>query len=278
MNDRPGKHMNEEAIARGIRELPAAKADAAFRERLRSEFVSGALAEEDGGLVDVSPEPPRHRGVSRWWLLAPLAAATAALVLVALNPGPSLRVLETAGDGYVRLGGTPLLLTDRNRIDDDLAPGAELSLPQNATLDLVADGVVMYEVVGGTRMTVPKTPGRWFGREVAFSVEAGEVRMKTGPGYPGATVRVTTPDGLIVVTGTLLSIQCDDGGTCVCVLEGTARVGVDEADLEPVPPGKRKIMLKDGTVEIIPIKDMHRDGVLQFDSRVGHLLDEKFAR
>jgi hypothetical protein len=211
--------------------------------------------------------------VSRWWFLVPLAAATAALVLMVLNPGPQLRVLETAGDGYVRIGGTPVQLSDRARIDDDLAPGTEISLPKNATLDLIADGVVMYEVAGGTRMTVPETPGRWFGREVAFSIEAGEVRMKTGPGYPGATVRVNTPDGLVVVTGTLLSIQCDDLGTCVCVLEGTAQVGLDDADLEPVPPGQRKIMMKDGTVDIIPVKAMHRDGVLDFDARVGHHMD-----
>ena len=30
-----------------------------------------------------------------------------------------------------------------------------------------------------------------------------------------------------------------------------------------------KIMLRDGTVEIIPVKPMHRDGVLDFDQRLG---------
>jgi len=273
MNDRPKDHMDDESIARGVRDLPPVEADAAFRSRLRSEFVSGTMAADVEPGVDVSPERLRTR--RRWLWLVPVAAAAAAVaVVMALNPGPPLRVLETAGAGYVRLGETPVLLTDRNRINDDLAPGMALSLPPNATLDLVADGVVLYEVVGGTRMTVPGTPGRWFGREVAFTLSAGEVRMKTGPGYPGSTVRVQTPDGLVVVTGTLLSIQCDEGGTCVCVLEGTARVGIDEADLQPVPPGQRKIMLKDGTIEIIPVKPMHRDGVLDFDSRVGHSMAE----
>jgi len=273
MNDRPKDHMDDESIARGIRGLPDVAADTAFRSRLRSEFVSGAMAEDDSGRVDVSPESPRRRGGRRWLWLAPVAAA-AAITLMVMNPGPRLRVLETAGDGYVRLGETPVQLSDLTRINDDLAAGMELVTAPNAALDLIADGVVLYEITPGTRMTVPGTPGRWFGREVEFTLTSGEVRMKTGPQYAGSTVRVQTPDGLVVVTGTLLSIQTDAGGTCVCVLEGTVRVGVDEADLEPVPPGQRKIMLKDGTVEIIPVKPMHRDGVLDFDERVGHNMDE----
>jgi hypothetical protein len=36
-----------------------------------------------------------------------------------------------------------------------------------------------------------------------------------------------------------------------------------------VEPGYRKVMMRDGTVEIIPVKPMHRDGVLDFDKRVG---------
>jgi ferric-dicitrate binding protein FerR (iron transport regulator) len=75
---------------------------------------------------------------------------------------------------------------------------------------------------------------------------------------------------MVVVTGTLLSVQCDTLGTCVCVLEGKARVGVDESDLEIVTPGLRKVMMRDGTKEIIPVKPMHRDGVLDFDDRVDH--------
>jgi hypothetical protein len=45
---------------------------------------------------------------------------------------------------------------------------------------------------------------------------------------------------------------------------------VDKQDLETVTPGYRKIMLKDGTKEIIPVKPMHRDGVLNFSESIGH--------
>ena len=186
MNDRPKSNMDDENIAKGIRDLPSVEADAVFRSRLRSEFVSGAMGSDAGPVVDVSPERVRPPARRRWLWLVPVAAAAAVAVVMMLNPGPRLRVLETAGDGYVRIGKTPVQLSDRVRINDDLAPGMELSLPPNATLDLIADGVVMYEVVGGTRMTVPGTPGRWFKREVAFTLTAGEVRMKTGRATPAA--------------------------------------------------------------------------------------------
>jgi len=268
MNDRSGKHMDDEAIARGIRNLPDVEADPAFRERLRSAFVSGGLpAGEEPKSASLRP----GGGGLRWWqwLVPATAVAAVALILVALNPGPALRVLEAPVDGYVRVDETPIQFVDRARLDEALVAGASLALPPGRNLDLVADGTVLYEVAGGTRMTIPATPGRWFARAAECTLYSGEIRMKTGARFPGATLRVYTPDGMVVVTGTLLSVQCDEGGTCVCVLEGTARVGVDAESLEPVPPGNRKIMLRDGTVKIIPVKEMHRDGVLDFDARVG---------
>ena len=104
--------------------------------------------------------------------------------------------------------------------------------------------------------------------KIAIEVALDEARHRRHE-FAGTELRVYTPEGLVVVTGTLLSVQSDEGGTCVCVLEGTAQVGVDEDDLEPVTPGYRKIMLRDGTKEIIPVKPMHRDGVLDFQKRAG---------
>jgi hypothetical protein len=36
-----------------------------------------------------------------------------------------------------------------------------------------------------------------------------------------------------------------------------------------VAPGFRKVMLRDGTNKIIPIQPAHRDGVLEFNRRLG---------
>ncbi|HET6349497.1 MAG TPA: FecR domain-containing protein, partial [Candidatus Krumholzibacteria bacterium] len=164
---------------------------------------------------------------------------------------------------------TPVSLADRDALQRALHPGATVVLPDSASIDLLSDRVVLMEVTAGTEVRLPRAPGRWFHRKSTCTLIAGELRIKTGEQFHGATMRVYTPEGLAEITGTMLSVQCDNGGTCVCVLEGTVQVGVDDADLKAVEPGYRRVMLRDGTKEIIPIKDMHRDGVLDFDRRVG---------
>jgi len=162
MTDEHGKNMNEEKIAKGIGELPRVGADPAYFEKLRSAFVSGELDSQSAPEEHV-PERPRRAGI-KWWQWATPAVAAAAIVLIVgviLNPGPPLRVLETTGDGYVRVDGSPVPLTDPGKITDRLFAGAQLTVPAGVTIDLIADDVAMYEVVTGTRMTIPATPGRW---------------------------------------------------------------------------------------------------------------------
>ena len=199
-----------------------------------------------------------------------MAAAAAAVLIgaVMLNRGPGLQVLDSAGTGPVQVGGVSVPLSDQRELQSRIKFGVELEVPVRATIDLWAKDIAIYEVTGGTRMTLPASPGRWIGRSVECSVFVGEVRLRTGERFSGSELRFYTPDGIVEVSGTLLSVQCDTLGTCVCVLEGSARVGVDEDDLELVTPGHRKIMLRDGTKKIIPVKPMHRDGVLDFSERM----------
>jgi ferric-dicitrate binding protein FerR (iron transport regulator) len=136
-------------------------------------------------------------------------------------------------------------------------------------------GIGVYELVPGTRVTLPGVPGRWWRRTVVGSVLVGEFRFKSEPGFSGSQLTLHTPEGLVEITGTLLSIQCDDSGTCVCVLEGHVRVGVDRDDLELIEPGSRKVMLRNGEVKIVPVKPMHRDGVLEFADRIGAVTEEE---
>jgi len=261
MTDKPEHRPDDETLAQWLRDLPQAEADPAFREKLKESFADGTLGEEDSA-------PPR-----RIWVRF-TAAAAAAVVLLAglsvLNRGPSLRVAAVSGSGTVRLAANAIETSDLAALDQLLKPGKRLVLPGEITLDLASPDVATYQVTGGTHFTVPGSPGRWFDRAVACSVLVGEVRLATGNRFPGSELRLYTPDGMVVVTGTLLSVQCDSLGTCVCVLEGTAQVGVNEQDLEPVTPGNRKIMLRDGTVKIIPVKPMHRDGVLNFSKTLEH--------
>jgi ferric-dicitrate binding protein FerR (iron transport regulator) len=267
---------NGDRLARRIRALPDVDASAAFRERLRAEFVSGdieARASEgasDSGAASGASRPARRW---RWWAIPPAVAAGLVILFVWLNRAPSLEVLAVSGRGEIRIGDRSFSVSDRRGLEAAVRPGVEVAVPPGVGLDLRVAGIALYEIAGGTRLTLPDTPGRWIGRGLSARIHAGELRLKTGPGFAGCRLRVVTPEGLVEITGTLLSVQCDAGGTCVCVLSGTARVGVDESDLEPVKPGFRKIMLRDGTRKIIPVKPMHRDGVLDFDRRVGGLMN-----
>jgi len=263
VSDRPDKHREDE-IARWIGDLPEAEADAGFRERLRGAFVSGEIDR-------AVPTPAAPVTRVHWWRWVPVAVA-AVLVLLAidmLNRGPVLQMADSSGSQPLTLDGRKVLPDDTEAMSRLLKPGATLEVPPDGRVDILARDVALYEVTGGSQLTLPATPGRWFGRDVHCTLYVGEIRLKTGRDFAGSQLTVYTPDGMIRVTGTMLSIQCDDGGTCVCVLEGKAMVGVNETDLEPVTPGYRKVMLRDGTNEIIPIKPMHRDGVLDFDHRVG---------
>jgi ferric-dicitrate binding protein FerR (iron transport regulator) len=287
MSDRPRNHPDDETVAKWVSELPEVAADADFRDRLRSAFVSGEIDSAPADTMATAPSaaapatparPARKRTVSprrRWWAWAtpPLATAAVVMVLFAMNRGPTLELLEATGTGTVVIDGRSMAMDDFAAIGGAIRPGAAIEVPAGASIDLGVSGTTLYELAGGTRMTLPASPGRWFHRAVSCTMAVGELRLKTGPRFPGSELRVFTPEGEAVVTGTLLSVQCDDGGTCVCVLEGTAHVGVDDADLQSVSPGYRKIMLRDGTRDIIPIKDMHRDGVLDFDNRMGDRME-----
>lgn len=265
MTDRPKDRIDEKTVSDWMHELPRAEADPAFRDRLASAFASGEIDVAASG-------PERSAGPQRaqlpWWrwIVPAVAAVSGLFIVMSLNRGPLLEVAEISGANQIVVAGRAV---SSGTID----AGTTIEVPTDVTLDLIASDVALWEVTPGTRMTIPRLPGRWFGRESACSLFVGEMRLKTGAQFAGGTLRVYTPDGMVEVTGTLLSIQCDEGGTCVCVLEGVARVGVDESDLETVEPGLRKIMLRDGTKEIIPVKPMHRDGVLDFDARMGSRLE-----
>jgi ferric-dicitrate binding protein FerR (iron transport regulator) len=267
MTDRSKQYFEESDIPRLVRELPTVEADGDFRNQLRSAFAEGriepARPEEDTGR--------RVKPRFAWWRWMVPAAAVAVLLItfITLNRPPDLHVSQVTGQGKALVDGRSIALDDMGTLTAGLRDGSVIETPPDALVDLLAENVVLFEIAGGSRMSIPDMPGRWFGREVSCSLFVGELRVKTGKHFPGSKLVVYTPEGIVEIAGTLLSIQRDSGGTCVCVLEGTAYVGVDWDDMQQVEPGYRKIMLRDGTVDIIPVKPMHRDGVVDFDRRVG---------
>jgi ferric-dicitrate binding protein FerR (iron transport regulator) len=85
---------------------------------------------------------------------------------------------------------------------------------------------------------------------------------------PTETVGDVTAEVRTEITGTVVSVYKGDGYTCVCVLEGTARVGADEARLEEIPPGMLKIMFSDGSPPIeTEIAEQHEADLIEFRER-----------
>jgi ferric-dicitrate binding protein FerR (iron transport regulator) len=268
MADGSNRHFDENEVSSWVQALPTVAADEDFHKRLRSAFVNGQLEPDRAATTDAGRREKPRIAWGRW-LIPMTAAAALLLAIITLNRPPELRVIQVAGQGDVRVDGRAVSLNDMASLTAGMQAGSEIETPPETLVDLMAEDVVLFEVAGGSRISIPKMPGRWFEREVACSLFVGEVRIKTGNRFPGSQLTVFTPEGIVEVTSTLLSIQRDEGGTCVCVLEGVAHVGVDRSDMQPVEPGYRKVMLRDGTVEIIPVKPMHRAGVLDFDKRVG---------
>lgn len=269
MNDRPKDDFrDDEGIGRSLRDLPPVEADAAFRDRLRQAFVSGAIDESAPGETVHRLPRPRRAGTSLRWAVVAAALVVIAAVAV-LNRAPATRVLETAGTGNVVIDGVPVPIDDAKAIERRIRPGATVVVPDGGRVDLVIPKVAAYELASGTHATLPAEPGRWFGRDTRCTLSVGEIRFESGPGFHGNTLTVHTPEGMAVITGTQVSVQRGSGGTCVCVLKGTVEVGVKRSALEAIPPGKRMVMSSSGGTQVLPILPLHRQGVLDFIKRVG---------
>jgi hypothetical protein len=259
--DLPG----DDPIAGRFSDLPLAEADPRFRAALRRAFVEGDFGAHKQAL--------RSPIVGWRWVGVAVAAGVLFVAVALLNRGPAWQVADATGAHTVLIDGRPYASDDRRGITHALRAEADIDVPADGRLDLEWPDVALFEVTGGTRITLPDRPGRWLGRAASCSVKVGEIRLLTGRDYPGTKLTIHTPNGMIVVTGTMLSVECGEWGTCVCVLEGTAEVGVNPDRLDPIGPGYRKVMYNDGTVEIIPVKAMHEEGLLDFERRMGARMD-----
>jgi hypothetical protein len=105
-------------------------------------------------------------------------------------------------------------------------------------------------------------------------VRIGELRLKTGPGFPGSRLHVLTAESRTEIVGTIVSVYKGDGYTCVCVLEGTALIGVDETSLDEIPSEMLKIMFDDGSPPIVmDISSQHKEGLLEFREQHQHTFE-----
>jgi len=280
VNERPDDRLSEEAerARRALLDAPPPRADAAFRERLRDEFVTGAIevsgTREARGRARRKTTPIRGlkpRSRAPVWVAASVAMAAALTIVIGtLNQGQKWLVTGVRGEGIVAVDGEQVSLSDRTTLNRLLVPGAEVKIPDGVEIDLVSDGVMALQLTRRTDMTIPPPPSRWINRHTDMYVRYGDIRVTTGPKFPGTHLEVVTPDAAVDVTGTTLAVIVQTNGTCVCVLEGTAQVGrmvsgTGATDMQPVPGGRLRFVWKgDKPPSTDHMRDMERTKLTEF--------------
>lgn len=263
------KDMNEDRVRRAIQSAPAPKTDADFRARLREDFVSGAIEvrgtrekrERARRRVVIFPRTG-HPGRTGMWAAAAVAMAAALVLIVGnMNQGHPWWVTGARGEGVAMIDGKPVPLSDHDALDRAIKPGSKLVLPAGAEVDLCSNGVLAMQLTERADITIPQPPRRWFNRRSEMQIRMGEVRFATGVYFPGAHMRIHTQDAAVEIVGTTFAVIAQHNGTCVCVLEGVAKVGrvVNAAgtDMQPVPGGHLRFIYRDanrppGTDEMRP--------------------------
>jgi hypothetical protein len=253
-----------------IRSTGDVRADGAFRERLKREFSNGTIAEPA-----VQSEEPEGRGFPRWlWLLVPAAVAVVILAVFLPGSAPTWSVAGIHGEGQIEIDGQLLSTDDPDLVARALVDGGRVRVPEGVFLDLRLDDRLILSLDHGADVTLPAPAERGSEQPLISEIRDGELRIKTGPGFPGTTMRVLTSEGLTEIAGTIISVYRGDSYTCICVLEGTARVGTDEASLEDVPPGMLKIMFGDEMEPIVTdISSEHEAELLEFGKRHEDVFD-----
>ncbi len=263
-NREPGQRLAQDAV----RSLGVPAADPAFRERLKAQFVAGAVPAQPA-FADSTPARPRPRprrlvAVYGWGTLA--AAAVVAFAVCGLNrlPGPQLVAVNGTGsvimDDEVLAAGSPDLIAAR------LHPGARLRVDGDTSLDLQYPGAMMWRLEPGTDVVLPDRPGRWFGRSCAPTwprarSACAPARTCTGANWTWpprrAPPRSTAPS----------STSCsNDELTCFCLHDGTAHVSLDGRDLGAIPPMMRRVIFTDGRPpELSDIAPPHLEHMLELD-------------
>ena len=252
MNLTPEERRLQEAI-RGLGEV---RSEDAFRERLCREFISGDIV-------------PVDRGGNRrrlWTVAIPALAAIFAFLLLS-GGDPSWTLKSVTGTGTIQIDGHSVDAEDFAGIEALVKPGARFVVPATAELELRLGKVMVFGIIRDSDVTIPADPSA---DETTFTatVTLGELLVKTGPAFAGEDLLILTSEGRIELTGTTIAVNKGDGFTCVCVLEGTAKIGKDKADLEEVSAGYRKVMFADGSPSIIvDIEVGHEKDLTDFETR-----------
>ena len=254
MND-----LRQNSDSEALRELLARMPD----EQPAAEFLIALRRDFREGTVRPSRAHPFWRRPRFRWIATVAAAAAAPWMVLILKKGPSWQMVRASGAGTLFVQGQPIALADVAQKMTMLRPGTDVRLEgdETAMLDLFYPGLFTMQVTPGASLTLPDAPGRWFARSSSFRVDMGEVRVVTGPRFPGSTLRIDAPGTEVHVLGTTFAVMVSSQSTAVCVLEGEASMMMPEStSMMPVPAMRRRTVFMDSheTMEepIHPMEEM----------------------
>ncbi len=271
----------ERQLQQSVRDLGEVRANDAFREKLRQQFISGEIAagedSSEAGIdapakivempLETEPnnlEPKKRRSRKRMWAIVPAMAAMLAIVIFSDND-PQWTMEDVRGSGVVTVNGETVDVSDRAAVAKLITPTAHIAVPEGVELDVVLGRVLVLGVAGPAEFTLPGNPSH---DDYAYEtiVHQGEFRIKTGPGFPGSDMLILTTEGRVEITGTTIAVFKNDDVTCVCVLEGTAQIGKDGDHMDAVGAGMRKVMFVDARDPMIaPIEPGHKESLIEFE-------------
>jgi len=262
----PGQQRARDAV----RGLAPEEPDAEFLARLKADFVEGRLEQR---------ERFRRSTSARWAWIAVPAAAAALVALALLRGGPGSptgwAVLGTSGSGALDWGGRARDLATL-AADAELAPSATVRV-EAGWVEVGRPRVLAVRLNAGTDADLEAPREEALRSE--WELRGGEIQVLTGAEFSGRRLSIRTPQGRVEVVGTAFAVLSDGDVTCVCVTEGTARVGASAADLEDVRPGWRKVLFSDGREpQVLELVPEHRADLDEFVGRVRRVVDPERNR
>ena len=186
MSERDNMNLTPEElrIQASLRGLGEVRADDAFREKLRQQFVSGELVVSGEDVAaeqtDESATPVRTGRSRRPWVYAALPAIAAVLIVVILSrPAPDWQLADVRGTGTVTVNGHTADAADPAAVAELIAPEARIAVPAGVQVDFVLGKVMVVGIAGPADFTLPANPA-----EGSYAYQAtvhdGEFRIKTG--------------------------------------------------------------------------------------------------
>ncbi len=213
--------------------------------------TEGGRQSATGGAAKNGRTAPTKRG--HWiktlaeLLIAGIAIAGVLVVVLlgSLSKGPSWKLADPSATGHLIADRDTVVLRGGEDLGDRLAPGTTLARPDSTALLLRAGDQLWIQIAPGGEIVLPKTAGKWWGREIEAWVLEGATRFSTGPDLAALSYYINTRIARIEVLGATIAVIDSPDSTRVCVLAGQVKMGRHSRDPELVPAAMCRVLYRD---------------------------------